>query len=134
MPDEAIRVEGLSGLRKGLRDADRDFPKALTDAHKEVAQDIVGKAQPKMRTKHGRVPKSTLRASGTTGGAFVKASGPTAFGDEFGATKYPQFKPHAGTTGYAVYPTIRGEREAIMDRYADTVEQKILERVARAGD
>lgn len=134
MADEAVRIEGLSGLRKGLREADRELPKALTEAHKEVAEVVVRVARPNLRTKHGRTPRSRIAASGTQGGAFVRLGGPTAFGDEFGATRYHQFQRHKGTEGYAVYPAIRSERGRIMDMYADTVEEKVLKRAARAGD
>jgi hypothetical protein len=135
VPDEAVRVEGLTGLRKGLREADRELPKALTEAHREVAAIVVDAARPNLRTKHGRIPaKSRLAASGTQGGAFVKVVGATAFGDEFGSNRYTQFRPHQGQQGYAVYPAIRTKREQIMDRYGDIVETKVLQRAARAGD
>lgn len=131
---DQVRIEGLSGLRKGLKAAVPGLQKALTAAHKKVADLVVGRAGPRLTTKHGRQAKARIAASGTQRGAFVNVSGPTAFGDEFGSTLYHQFKPHLGTAGYAVYPTIRESGPEIADTYGDDVEREVLERIAKEPD
>lgn len=129
MPDEFVRVEGLTEFRKALRDAQPGLQKAMSEAHKQVAKIVVEGAEPKLTTKHGkRQAKVSIAASGTQGGAFVKLKGPTAFGAEFGASRFKQFKPHRGRVGYAVYPTIREKRTEIDHRYLDAVDESITRR------
>lgn len=127
MADEVIRVEGLAELRRGLKDADVALPKALSEAHKKVATLVVAGAQPKATTKHGKRARSRIAASGTQTGAAIRIVGPTAFGDEFGADRYHQFKPHT-RDGYAVYPTIRERRAEIEDMYLDAVYDSLTRR------
>lgn len=121
MADDFLKVEGLTEFRSGLRSASKGLPTVLTKTHKTVADLVVAAAAPRMTTKYGRRAKSALRSSGTQGGAFVRSLGPTAFGDEFGATYYKQFKPHLGQQGYAIYPTIRDSSPLIDSLYATTV-------------
>ncbi len=123
MADDVVRVEGLTEFRKGLRQASRDLPKVLTKAHRTIAEMVVAAARPRMTTKTGRTARSaqSLRAGAAQGGAFIRALGPTAYGDEFGAKKFTQFKPHKGKEGYAIYPTIREEGPVIQAMYTSTV-------------
>lgn len=123
MADDVVRVEGLNEFRKGLREASRELPRVLTKAHRTIAQLVVGAARPRMTTKSGRTNRSasTLRAGASQGGAFIRALGPTAYGDEFGSNRFKQFKPHLGRVGYAIYPTIREEGPVIEAIYTSTV-------------
>lgn len=121
---EVLRVEGLTEFRKGLRTAGKNLPKALTRAHKTVANLVAETARPNLKTKGGKPARSRISASGTQSGAAVKVTGPTAFGDEFGGGNRPrtrQFRPFLGTTGYAVYPAIRKNRKVIEAVYFDEV-------------
>lgn len=129
MPDDVVRIDGLAEFRRGLKQAQSDLPRALSEAHKKVANVVVAGAQPLLTSKTGKPQGAvTIAASGTQGGAFIKLRGGAAYGAEFGAKKYTQFKPHKGHTGYAVYPTVRSKRDEINGMYLDAVDEAVTKR------
>lgn len=130
MAGEQVTVEGLSELRIALRQAGKNLPRALTRAHKAIATVIADEARPLSVTRSGKpTPSSrTIKGSASQTGASIVASGPTAFGDEFGGgrrARTRQFRPHLGTVGYAIYPTIRKHRDFIETTLLDEIADQI---------
>ena len=69
-------------------------------------------------------------------GSARQTVGDLLWGVEFGGRKRPstmQFLPHLGTTGYALWPTIRQELPDIMDRWADALYDAAVSSMRRGG-
>jgi hypothetical protein len=129
MADDLVLIDGLRAFRTALRDAQRDLPRALTTAHREVARVVVAGATPRLVSKTGKPQaKVTIAAGASQTAAFVRLRGATAFGTEFGAHRFKQFRPHRGRQGYAVYPTIRETRPLVEAMYVDAVERAVVRR------
>lgn len=110
----------------------------MTQANREVAKTI-GTAARAKASSLGSVAAKTAPAVGwqaSTTLASVTLDGtkaPYAFGAEFGALQYPQFKPWTGSgpeAGYFFYPTIREKSESgyIKDTYLDILVDKLAAR------
>lgn len=124
---ESIRVEGLAELRRELAKLDdATFTAGLKDAHAEVGELVVGKAKSRAALPVQRKASGSLSASRAAAVARVSLGGaayPYALGAEFGSTKYRQFPPYLGQTGYFLYPTIRAESDAIERVYWDAIDK-----------
>jgi len=85
-----------------------------------------------------------MTGRGTTTRATVALTAtrtvPDAFGQEFGAFRFSQFLPwrgnasestwlDSGGAGYALFPTIRDQKEQILAEYLDQVDQGLREAV-----
>ncbi len=126
-----VRVEGLDEMNWALRAlGGREFLAELRDAGKEVATEVAGDARSKALSLGGvaaHVAPSISASAGFTsaGVSFGGAAHPAAMGAEFGGQGRPttqQFKPHRGTQGYFVYPSIRDNGEYIERTYLDAVD------------
>lgn len=78
MPDDvAFQVEGLSELRRTLKQIADDAPKALREANLTASRRIVEVALPNVPVRTGRL-KGTVKAMASATGARMKAGGTTA--------------------------------------------------------
>ena len=142
--DEAIRVRGFAELRKGLKEADRRFPRELAQANKRIAGAIV---VPDAKRRAARLTKpptghaiiDSIKAGGSQDRVKVEMGAqrgagiiPYLYGMEFGSESYPQFAPRSprvgrGNQGYFFYPAIRAAIPAIRDVYGEMLDD-LLER------
>lgn len=93
---------------------------------------------PTVKAKRDRIPKIVMGSTqllpdrggalrdGRAGPRNVKNQtiGNVMWGGEFGSDRHTQFSPWRGNkegAGYALWPTIRGERDMIMDEYGDAI-------------
>lgn len=127
-----VRVEGLAELNRALRAlGGREFQVELREAGREVATEVAGDARSKAVSLGGvaaHVAPSIAASAGFTsaGVSFGGAAHPAAMGAEFGGQGRPttmQFKPHRGTVGYFVYPSIRDNSEFITETYLGAVDE-----------
>ena len=126
----SIRVEGLTQFRRELGVLGR--ADLLKQANVKAANLVVDRAQGAAGGVGRQAAKAarTLTAANTGVAARVVGGGGLEwfYGAEFGATRWHQFKPHRGTTGYFLFPTIRKEMPDIINLYGDELLQ-----VARAA-
>lgn len=131
---------------EGLRRALRKLPKEAGDELKEASHDIAdliatgarreasflqGRHKaggwkylgPTLRAYRSRIPEVKLggkrRIPGRRGTS--QTVGDLLFGLEFGGGKRPstrQFLPHKGTTGYALWPTVRAKEDETFGMYS----------------
>ncbi len=144
MSGPAVRVEGLKELRKAFRDVDKDLPKTIRAATKEIAEFLVAPAKARATAVGGATSKMSpsIRAGGDQRSAFIRFGGrgyEMAGGGEFGSYRThgkdnptarggytTQFK-YFNREGYAVYPTIR-ERSEEIRRRAERSLQALIDR------
>jgi hypothetical protein len=122
LPDEKVRVEGLASFLREIKAIDAELPKAVQKANKDIAELIAGKTASAFSGGIGAAPKvaATVKAFAQQRQAGVQFGGglPYAMGVEFGSEQYSQFQPwrgNAGNAGYYLYPTIRANRDEIVD-------------------
>lgn len=124
-----------------LRDESQDIANDVANKAKSRAMGVskmyATYVAPTIRARRDRVPviaiggKKKIR---TSKGSTRQTVGDLLFGAEFGGGAFKntrpdkgwtgstyQFLPHLGTTGYALWPTIRQELPDIMDRWADAL-------------
>lgn len=132
-----ISIKGLKEFRVSLKKAGDEYPAKLKEANVEVANLVKTKAIGKAGSVGGVAPKAanSLRAAKSAAGATLYLGGgkaPYALGAEFGARKYPQFKPYlsagppdasVGGEGYFLFPSIRENREVIIETYWKRLEE-----------
>lgn len=125
---DKIRVTGLKELRKGLKEADATFPKQLQKANKGIAAELVPEARSRMA---GHSPSAGSRAAGTiralASGTRAQLAGgsnsvPWYMGHEWGSNRFAQF-PARNTGGNALYPTIKANRERMIERYGEMLDE-----------
>lgn len=124
---ERIQVEGARELRAALRKmGDRQLLRELAYLNRDLAAKIIEKARERaaspLERKAARQLKP-LKSSAQVGASMV---GPYVLGAEFGAKRYPQFKPWRGNgdeAGYWLFPAVRDMRDEIVDAYADEIER-----------
>lgn len=133
-----IRVEGIKGLRRALREVDRTAPRELRKINKRVVEDIIipparergSKTRTNLAgrpTRLGSRGVATIRPRVDQTRAAVQMGGPRAphaFGHEWGAKRYRQFPP-ASKEGYILYPTIQERQDEILEAYAEAFEELI---------
>lgn len=141
-----VEVRGLKELRQKLKDI--DLEKDLKKVHHRVADLVAVDARQVMAGlpvggMAGRAA-STIKASRSAVGARINlgsASVPFALGVEFGAHRnvqrrrgphsmlgWNQFQEWRGAgdgAGYAIFPTIRDNRERIMAAYMDEIDRLV---------
>ena len=116
---EKVEIPEMRAVQSALRDL--DLGKELKASHNEIAQGIVAAAVPRYGPRVSSKAKASVRAQSTAKEARIVAGGPSApdwYGHEFGGGARPrtrQFRPHRGTEGYALFPTIR-ERKPETER------------------
>ncbi|MGH9225701.1 MAG: hypothetical protein ACRD2W_18385 [Acidimicrobiales bacterium] len=127
--DSAVRVDGLRPFLSELRRLGAEFPKAIRQANKEVAEAVAIKARASFSSRPGVAPKvaPSVKAFAQQRAAQVQVGGaryPFALGSEFGSVKFKQFPAWRGSgagAGYSLFPTIRANREEIGRTYLDAV-------------
>jgi len=132
------RVAGLRELQKALKETSDEAPKAIQNAHKQVAAIVVRKAR---QNVSGTTLADRILVSGTTRGAAIRFKGhkpkgqsksTDAFVQEFGG-RAPLFgdrdhwhdvKPK-NKRGYFIYPAIRETQDKVNDRYLKALDAAI---------
>lgn len=66
MAKAALQVEGLKGLRRGLRALDKGLGKKLREVDKRVSTEVVEESKPDIPVRTGRL-KASARAVGDAG-------------------------------------------------------------------
>lgn len=135
-----MSISGVDGLNRALRQLPKEASVALRDESQAIAGDVAAKAKsramgvsktyarhvaPTIRARRDRIPVIAIGSRARIRkGSARQTVGDLLWGVEFGGRQRPttmQFLPHLGTTGYALWPTIRQELPDIMDRWADAL-------------
>lgn len=138
----------VAGLNRALRKVPKEATAKLRDAAQGIAEDIARKAQaraqaeggvaalvaPTIRAGRDRVPLVRMGSSAKLPesgpgwerdrGGDRQTIGDVMWGAEFGAIRWLQFEPWRGNgtgAGYFLWPTVRGESDAIGERYSDAL-------------
>lgn len=129
-----VRIEGLRELNNALRIlGGNELAKELHGIHKEIAGDVVARAQRLYRGAYEQRTGKTagrIRALATRTSASVAIGGrraPHMLGQEFGSHQFHQFRTWRGSgadAGYFLYPAIRAEAPEIPERYGDVIERR----------
>lgn len=114
-----IKVEGLTELRRALKQAGADFPRRLRGANKVAAGIVAKDAKSKVPVLSGRLQKSIgVRASSSS--AFVKAGTasrvPYARVIEFG------WPGHNIEPQPYLYPALQEKEPQVIETYEDLVD------------
>lgn len=131
---QGVYVEGLDELRRELKRtagnledlkvANRQVSELVADKARSRAAQVGGVAGHVARQNSIRSSSAAAAAKVLLGGAADK-HGP-ALGAEFGSKNYPQFEPWRGSdesAGYFLWPTIRAERERIVEVYGQLLDE-----------
>lgn len=142
--DVDIQVEGLKDLVRSLQKADKRYRAAFVDANLKAASLVVtaAKARANREGKLAAKAARSLRAGKSANAAYVSYGGrkyPFAMGAEFGALRdkprsvetgtrkgWNQFQQHRGREGIFIYPSLRENREEVLQVYLAEVD-KILD-------
>ena len=126
-----IQTTGFKEFSRELKKLeDGGLTRELRDVNYQVAEHVVSRALGAASTKLLAHAFKSLKAGRSGFSAFVKLGGPDhpeAMGAEFGGRgrrTTRQFQPWRGngqSAGYALYPTIRGERDAIIQMHSEGV-------------
>lgn len=134
---DSIRIQGLNELRAALKALGPEWPKQLGKANKEVGELIARDARDRAESLGGVAAKSapSIKSSAAARASTVSIGSdqfPFALGAEFGAKKYPQFKPWRGNqwvesgdenVGYFLHPAIRDDVNKIEELYLDAIDK-----------
>ena len=138
---DGIKVQGLKQFRRELKALEDNelYVKQLKEVHNRIAKIVLEEARAQASTALERKAAGGLTAGKTVGGAVIHMGGakyPFAGGAEFGAIKYPQFKPwrgnqytvtwtddQIGNAGYFVFPAIAKKRDQVIEIYMDEIER-----------
>lgn len=143
-----VTYYSVAGLNKALRKLPKEAKASLRDANVRIADKVAGDARGRARSVGGvaRYVEPTIRAGRdtvpvirmgnssplpTSGNGWQRARtgtrqtiGDVIWGAEFGATRYPQFRPwkgNSGNAGYFLWPAVRDDREFISDEFEKAV-------------
>ena len=130
MPVEyGVSVEGLDELRKGLRKADKETAKAVSQAGKKAAEIVAEAARPRVPVRTGRA-RASLRAAVVNGGGAVKFGGakvPYAawldYGGRVGRNKSVE-RPFR-REGRIVYVALAEKRAQVVATYEQAVDDAL---------
>jgi hypothetical protein len=146
-----VRVKGIPRLRGALAALPKEATKELRDAAQDMSEDIASQAAtkargvstmyrtyvaPTIKARRDKVP--VIKVGGRKRirkGNERQRVGELLFGAEYGGRGRPttqQFLPHLGTTGYALWPTVRQEMPNVVDAYADAITDATV-KAARRG-
>jgi hypothetical protein len=136
----SIRIEGYREARKAIRQLSPDAKRNLRAASLELSQFLAGQVKsaamsdsaqsalmaPTVRAVRGIVPG--VEVGGMAGvGRHGNPAYDVLFGAEFGATAYPQFRPHRGREGYFIFPTIEENDERIGQMWLAAVDETVAQ-------
>lgn len=137
---QAVVVDGLRESIKGLRDIDRNLPKVVSKAARDIAQQVVApEAQKRWQGQPIKpsVASQVIKGSGTTAGGQIKSlynKFPYAAGVEYGSFAFKQFRGWRGnsftvkpgtSTGYVVQDAIRDKLPEVEKRWNDEILQLV---------
>lgn len=120
---DVVTVEGLNDFIKDARAAGSDLPKEMGKASKEAGDVVITAARTVAGQQGGaaRHAAPSLKAAARAREVAVSIGGPDhpeALGAEFGAKRWPQFKPFRGNQwegdggpGYVLQPTVKAKRQ-----------------------
>jgi phage gpG-like protein len=130
MANRAIHVDGVDQLRRTLRKlGDDDLKKALKEANKRIADEIIDRALPKVPVRSGRLRQS-VRGLGNLAGAVGKAGSakvPYAAAIHWGRKKGGEIE----ATPF-LWKAAKDMESVVADRYQDEVNE-IIRRADRLG-
>lgn len=124
-----IGVQGLKEFRRELKALESTMPRELTKAGKRVAEMVAKDARASFASRSGvasEVPDA-VKSSGAGGASVILDTGraPSILGHEFGSNRFTQFPVWLGNdmdAGYSLFPTIRSNRERIVETYGDELD------------
>lgn len=127
----AIDVVGLKDFQRELRQMDKAWAKELRVANKKAAEPIAKDTRSSFASRPGVAPKvaASVKVLAEQRSASIKIGGdkyPYAMGSEFGSIQFKQFPPHRGSgseAGYSLYPSIRSNRENVINVYGDLIDE-----------
>lgn len=129
----------IAGLHNVFRALPKDMSAGLRDASQEIAKDVASQAQargagvsklyaryvaPTIKASRDRVPVVKMGGTKRIRKGDRQSVGDVIWGAEFGGrgrSTTMQFLPHLGTTGYALWPTVRELQPDIGERYSDAL-------------
>lgn len=130
-----LRVEGVDETVRAFRRMPKEARRSLSERTKELAEVLAESAR---RAGHAEGRQAALVADlvkarkGQTpfiagGGAKRVGSRKVPaykliFGAEFGANTLKQYKPHAGKTGYWLFPTVEREKAKIIETWKNVAD------------
>jgi len=133
-------LSGIAGLNRALRKLPKETKATLTDASKEIAEDVAADARaraarigrgwkhlgPTIRAEKSSKPGVKMGGSRRLKGrkGSRQTVGDLLWGTEFGGRGRPttqQFLPHLGLEGYALWPAVRGESDNTAERYSEAL-------------
>lgn len=132
MADEiTTRIDGLREFRNELKDVAAEMPRELRSGLKDIVELMAPKVRSAFESGGGVLPKvaPSVKVLAQQTGASIRIGGtqyPFALGAEFGSAQFKQFQPWRGSggdAGYALYPTVRAEREHLVDDVGDLMER-----------
>lgn len=134
--NESLRIVGLAEFQRELKHVSKELGGDLRKANLAAAEVVASSARSRATSQGGVAAKSapSVKAAAEQRRAKVAIGGakyPFALGAEFGAKRYPQFKPWRGNqwqpdvagVGYFLHPAIRETRDAFMDAYERAIDQ-----------
>lgn len=141
MPGPYAEIQGLRQFTRALKQTDAEWLRAhreaLVDASEELldAAKAKGAAQGGVAAKAARVALKPVRGVNEAGLRLDGRRYPYALGAEWGALRYPQFRPWrgnqwdawAGGPGYFVHPAVRDDAPQIIEKFMERFD-KILDR------
>jgi hypothetical protein len=139
--DYKVEVEGLKEMRRALEAAAPGLREQIKQANISVAEHVAESARSRASAMGGVAAKAapSIRANRTNAYAAVSGGGaryPYFYGAEFGSLKYKQFKGWRGNqwtpwgdsgVGYFLHPTIRDQRQQIIDTYNAALTKAVKE-------
>lgn len=125
--DFGVSSQGLNKLNRDLKAISKDAQRELNEANVRIAKKEGSRAQAAAFALGGvsaLVAPGIVGSGGNAWAGIRLGSHPAALGAEFGGQGRPttmQFRPHRGTEGYAVYPTIRRDSEDIEREWTESI-------------
>ncbi|HET7486836.1 MAG TPA: hypothetical protein VFJ85_02840 [Acidimicrobiales bacterium] len=135
---ETVAVEGLEAFQRDLAAAVRDLPGESRRAAVKAAQLVAAATREALGSLGGSAPKvaDTVAVLTQQAGAAVTIGGGSsvgglvALGNEFGARRFRQFPPWAGSgdgSGYALGRSARSKEAQVVDAFGEMVD-RLLQR------
>jgi phage gpG-like protein len=118
---DAIRIEGLRELSRGLKLVEDGLQKEIGSVFKRAAEKVASAARRAINSRSGRLagslkPFGTQRKAGVRmGGGRIRYAGPYEFGG------YPGNRPYIAT-GRAIYPTFKSMVPAVQRDVAEELQ------------
>lgn len=143
-----IMMRNMAGLNAALRALPKEMSAELRDESQDIAAAIAGDAAsramslggaarlvaPTIKARRDRVPVIAMGSSTRLRKGPRQTVGDVIFGAEFGGKGRPttqQFRPHLGTTGYFLWPTIRDRLPWAMDQWLGALEDGAIKAAGR---